>query len=67
MAEGGEDIPCDSLGPDRGRGDDEHETSFGGDNWTRDSEKHKFPESHHDNPAYEPDEASPLIDPVERL
>ena len=70
MAEGGEDIPLDSLDPDRGEDDhddDEHETSFGGDDWTRDSEKYKFPSTHHENQAYEPDESSPLIDPVERL
>ena len=69
MAEGGEDIPLDPLGPDRGRGrdeDDEHETSFGGGDWTRDSEKYRFPSSHHENQAYEPDEKSPLIDKVER-
>ena len=34
---------------------------------TRDSERYKFPHSHHDNPVYEPDEETrPLIDPVER-
>ena len=68
MEEGGEDIPLDPLDHDRGEDDhDEHETSFGGDDWTRDSERYKFPHSHHDNPVYEPDEETrPLIDPVER-
>ena len=66
MAEGGEDIPLDTLGPDRGeddQNDDQHETSFGGDDWTRDSERYKFPYSHHENQAYDPDdETTPLID-----
>ena len=70
MAEGGEDILLDPLDPDRGeddRNEDQHETSFGGEDWTRDSERYKFPYSHHENQAYEPDESSQLIDPVERL
>ena len=65
------DIPLDPLGPDRGEddhNDDQHETSFGGDDWTRESERYKFPSSHHENQAYEPDEeTTPLIGPVERL
>ena len=70
MAEGGEDIPLDPLDPDRGRGrdeDKEDETSFGGDDWTRDSEKYKFPTSHYENQAYEPDEVSPLMARVKGL
>ena len=67
MTDGGEEFPLDTLDPDRGEGDDEHETSSGG--WTRDSEKYKFPERRHDNPAYDPDELADeetqLIDKVE--
>ena len=67
MAEGGEDIPVDPLGPDRV--DDQHETSFGGDDWTSESERYKFPPdtSNHENQAYDPDdETTPLIDRRER-
>ena len=75
MAEGGEDIPLDPLGPDRGRGrdeDDEHETSFGGDHWDT---QHRSPggggslaSGSSFNPGYEPDEETrPLKDPVQRL
>ena len=63
----------DPLGPDRGE-DDQHETSFGGDDWDT---QHRSPggggslasgSSHHFNPGYEPDEETrPLVDPVERL
>ena len=73
MAEGGEDIPLDPLGPDRGRGrdeDDEHETSFGGDDWDT---QHRSPgggslaSGSSFNLGYEPDEEKrPLVDPVER-
>ena len=59
------DIPLDPLGPDRGRGDDEHETSFGGDDWIREGEQYKFPNSHHENQSYEPDESSPLLNKIE--
>ena len=65
MAEVGEDIPMEPIDTHEGEDDrdDEHEqdTSFGGDDWRRDRDRH------HDNPAYEPDEETrPLIDPVER-
>ena len=72
MAEGGEDIPLDPLDPDRGEDDhdgDEHETSFGGDDWTSESGRYKFPPdtSYHENQAYEPDdETTPLINRLER-
>ena len=62
MAEVGEDIPMEPRKGEDDR-DDEHEqdTSFGGDDWRRDRDRH------HDNPSYEPDEENrPLIDPVER-
>ena len=65
-----EDIPLDPFDPDRGeddRNDEQHETSFGGDDWTRDSERYKLPYSHHENQAYEPDdETPPLINRLER-
>ena len=73
MAEGGEDIPLDPLDPDRGEDDDQHETSFGGDDW--DTERRSpggggslaSGSSHHFNPGFEPDEETrPFIDTVER-
>ena len=74
MAEGGEDIPLDPFGSEgRGEDDDQHETSFGGDDWDT---EHRSPggggslasgSSHHFNPGYEPDEeTTPLIDPIEK-
>ena len=74
MAEGGEDIPLDPFGSEgRGEDDDQHETSFGGDDWDT---EHRSPggggslasgSSHHFNPGFEPDEETrPFIDTVER-